>query len=151
MLLIHDMNTIYKKLVIDRKQKLLLITVPQLMLIAVLVSLLVLMVLTCIKFTKGPLSTAALKQHLLLLQSKFITSVPINPELERLEIETLQNKIKTSSDQLTISGDKDLKQLFDSNCKHVHSAMTDVNVVNKSSWIKLNAVMCGFSEFYFHA
>jgi hypothetical protein len=145
------MNTIYKKLVTYRKQKLLLITVPQLLLVAVLLSLLVLMVITCIKFTKGPLSTTALKRHLLLLQSKFITSVPINPELERQEMEKLQNKIKTSSDQLTISEDKDLKQLFAINCEHIHSAMKDVNVVNKSSWIKLNAVMCGFSKFYFPA
>src|SRR5947209_3162735 len=144
------MNSIYKQLGMDQKPKLLLIALPQLLLIAVVASLLVLMISACIKFTKGPLSTAALKQHLLLLQSKFISSAPINPEWERQEMEKLQNKIKTSNDQLTISSDKDLEELFASNCTHTHSAMTDVNVVNKTSWIKFKAVLCGFSEFYFH-
>ena len=90
-----------------------------------------------------------MKKHFA-LQSKFVSVAPIKLEWERQEMEKLQNKIKTSSDQLTISSDNDLKQLFASNCNDIHLAMNDVKVVNKSSWIKFNAVMCGFNEFYFH-
>jgi hypothetical protein len=144
-------DTIYKKSAKVLKQDLLFITLPQLLLIAVVASLLVLLVLTCIKSTKGPLSTAALKHHLLLLQSRFVSSALIDPEMERQEMERLQNKIKTSSDQSTISADKDLKQLFASNIHHIHLAMNDLNVVNKSSWIKFKAVMFDFNSFYFHA
>lgn len=141
------MNKFYKKGGLNR---LLLITLPQILLIVVLAGLLVLLVSTCIKFTKGPLSTSALKKHLLQLQSKFVASALINPEWERQEMEKLQNKIKTSSDQLTISGDKDLQQLFANNCKYIQSTMTDVNLVNRSSWIKFKALMFGFNKFYFH-
>jgi hypothetical protein len=77
-------------------------------------------------------------------------SAPINPEAERQEMEILQNKIKTTSDQLTISGDKDLKQLFASNCKYIKSIMADVNLANRSSWIKFKELMFSFNHFYFH-
>jgi hypothetical protein len=129
----------------------LLITFPQVLLIVVLVSLLVLMVKTCIKFTKGSLSTTALKKQLRQLQSKFVSSAPIDAETERQEMEILQNKIKTSSGPSTISGDKDLQQLFASNCNYIQSAMTDVNLVNRSSWIKFKELMFGFNDLYFHA
>jgi hypothetical protein len=128
-----------------------LITFPQILLIVVLLGLLVLLVRTCIKFTKGPLSTTALKQQLLQLQSKFVSSALINPEVERKEMEILQNKIKTSSDQLNISGDKDLQELFASNRKYIQSIMGDVNLTNRSSWIKFKELMFGFGDFYFHA
>jgi hypothetical protein len=121
------------------------------LLIVGLAGLLVLLVTTCIKFTKGPINTAALKNQLRSLQLKFVTAALINPELERKEMEILQNKIKTSSAQLTISGDKDLQQLFDSNCKYIQSAMTDANLVNRSSWIKFKELMFSFGDLYFRA
>jgi hypothetical protein len=123
----------------------------RILLIVVVGGLLVLLVATCIKFTKGPLNTAALKKQLRSLQLKFVTAIPINPDSERREMEILQNKIKTSSAQLTISGDKDLQQLFDSNCKYIQSAMTDVNLANRSSWIKFKELMFSFGDFYFRA
>src|SRR6188768_3109477 len=125
------MITIHKKMGFDGKQGIFLLTPPQVLLIVVLAGLLLLLVSTCIKFTNGPSSTTALKQHLLLLQSKFAASETVNPELERQQIEKLQNKIKTSSDHLTISADNDLKQLFASNCEYIQSAMIDVNLVNR--------------------
>ena len=135
----------------ENRRRMFLITFPQILLIVVLLGLLVLLVRTCIKFTKGPLSTTALKQQLLQLQSKFVSSALINPEVERKEMEILQNKIKTSSDQLTISGDKDLQELFASNRKYIQSIMGDVNLTNRSSWIKFKELMFGFGDFYFHA
>lgn len=134
----------------ENRRRMFLITFPQVLLIVVLLGLLVLLVRTCIKFTKGPLSTTALKQQLLQLQSKFVSSALINPEVERKEMEILQNKIKTSSDQLAISGDKDLQELFASNRKYIQSIMGDVNLTNRSSWIKFKELMFGFGDFYFH-
>lgn len=145
------MNTIFKKTSLEEnRRRMFLITFPQVLLIVVLLGLLVLLVRTCIKFTKGPLSTTALKQQLLQLQSKFVSSALINPEVERKEMEILQNKIKTSSDQLAISGDKDLQELFASNRKYIQSIMGDVNLTNRSSWIKFKELMFGFGDFYFH-
>ena len=103
---------------------------PQILSIVGLAGLLVLLVTTCIKFTKGPFDTAALKKQLRLLQLKFVSAALINPEAERKEIEILQNKIKTSSNQMSISGDTDLKQLFASNCKYIQSALADENLAN---------------------
>jgi hypothetical protein len=127
-----------------------LITIlPQMLLVAGLAGLVVLLVTTCIKFTKGPLNTNTLKKQLRSLQLKFVTAALINPELERKEMEILQNKIKTSSEQSIISGDKDLRQLSASNCKYIQSAMIDMNLANRSSWIKFKELMFSFDEFYF--
>jgi len=114
-----------------------------------LTGLLMLLVTTSIKFTKGPLDTAALKKQLLALQLKFVSASLINPEAERGEMEILQNKIKTSSSQMSISGDKDLQQLFASNCKYIQSAMADEHLENRSSWIKFRELMFSFGDFYF--
>ena len=122
----------------------------QILMIIGLAGLLVLLVTTCIKSTKGPLDTAALKKQLHSLQLKFVSSALINPEAERKEMEILQNKIKTSSNQVSISGDKDLKQLLASNCKYIQLAMTDMNLADRSSWIKFRELMFSFDDFYFH-
>ena len=124
-------------------------TIPQILLIALIAGLLVLTVSICVRFTKGPLSTAALKRRLLQLQSRFVASEPIDPELERQEMERLQNKIKTSSDQLTISGDDDLKQLIASNRNYIQLALAKKEVANKTSWIQFNALMTDFDHSYF--
>ena len=129
--------------------QMLIIILPQVLLIVVLAGLLVLLVTTCIKFTKGPINTAALKTQLRSLQLKFVTAAVVNPELERKEMEILQNKIKTSSNQSIISGDHDLKLLFDSNCKYIQSEMNNTNLPNRSSWIKFRELMFGFDKFYF--
>jgi hypothetical protein len=128
-----------------------IIVFSQMLLIVGSAGLLVLMVTTCIKFTKGPINTDALKKQLRSLQLKFVTAALINPELERKEMEILQNKIKTSSNALTISGDHDLKMLFASNCQYIQSAIADVNLLNKSSWIKFKELMFSFDAFFFHA
>ena len=129
--------------------QMLIIILPQVLLIVVLAGLLVLLVTTCIKFTKGPINTAALKTQLRSLQLKFVTAAVVNPELERKEMEILQNKIKTSSNPSIISGDHDLKLLFDSNCKYIQSEMNNTNLTNRSSWIKFRELMFGFDKFYF--
>jgi hypothetical protein len=126
-----------------------LIILPQMLLILGLAGLFVLLVTTCIKFTKGPINTAALKNQLRSLQLKFVTAALINPELERKEMEILQNKIKTSSNPSIISNDNDLKLLFDSNCKYIQSEMNNTNLENRSAWIKFRELMFGFDKFYF--
>jgi hypothetical protein len=127
------------------------INLPQMLLIVGLAGLLVLLITTCIKFTKGPINTAALKNQLRSLQLKFVTAALINPELERKEMEILHNKIKTSSNTSVISGDHDLRLLFDSNCKYIQSEMNNVNLENRSSWIKFKELMFSFDDFYFRA
>jgi hypothetical protein len=145
------MNAIQRRVKVNQGHDSLLAALPQVLLIVVLAGLLVLLVATCIKFTNGSLSTSALKKHLLQLQSKFITSAVINPELERERMEQLQNRIKTSSDQATISADKELQQLFASNRNYIQGVMADMNLVHRSSWIKLKELMFSFDDFYFHA
>jgi hypothetical protein len=127
------------------------ITLPQLLLIVVVAGLFVLLITTCLKSTKGPINTDALKRQLRSLQLKFVTAALINPELERKEMEILQNRIKTSSNPLVISGDDDLKLLFGSNCKYIQSAMMDVNLENRSSWVRFKELMFSFDYQYFHA
>jgi hypothetical protein len=128
-----------------------LITIlPQVLLIVGLGALIVFLVTTCIKFTKGPISTDALKRQLRLLQLKFVTAETINPDVERREMEILQNKIKTSNDALIISDDNDLKLLSGSNCKYIQLEMDNVNLANRSSWIQFRELMLGFDRFYFH-
>jgi hypothetical protein len=129
----------------------LLVILPQILLVVAVAGLFILMITTCIKFTKGPINTDALKTRLRSLQFKFVTSASIDPEWERKEIEILQNKIKTTNGQSNISDDQDLRQLFASNCNYIESAMMDVNLKNRSSWIKLKGLMFSFNEFYFHA
>ena len=127
-----------------------LITIlPQVLLIVGLGALIVFLVTTCIKFTKGPISTDALKRQLRLLQLKFVTAETINPDVERREMEILQNKIKTSNDPLIISDDNDLKLLSGSNCKYIQLEMDNVNLANRSSWIQFRELMLGFDRFYF--
>jgi hypothetical protein len=127
-----------------------LITIlPQVLLIVGLGALIVFLVTTCIKFTKGPISTDALKRQLRLLQLKFVTAETINPDVERREMEILQNKIKTSNDALIISDDNDLKLLSGSNCKYIQLEMDNVNLANRSSWIQFRELMLGFDRFYF--
>ncbi|HEY6956268.1 MAG TPA: hypothetical protein VI385_13545 [Flavisolibacter sp.] len=129
-----------------------LITIlPQVLLIVGLGALIVFLVTTCIKFTKGPISTDALKRQLRLLQLKFVTAETINPDVERREMEILQNKIKTSNDALIISDDNDLKLLSGSNCKYIQLEMDNVNLANRSSWIQFRELMLGFDRFYFQS
>lgn len=129
-----------------------LITIlPQVLLIVGLGALIVFLVTTCIKFTKGPISTDALKRQLRLLQLKFVTAETINPDVERREMEILQNKIKTSNDALIISDDNDLKLLSGSNCKYIQLEMDNVNLANRSSWVQFRELMLGFDRFYFQS
>ena len=61
-------------------------------------------------------------------------------------MEILQNKIKTSSNQMCISVDKDLRKLFASNYKYIQTAMTDENLANRSSWIKFREKAIAFTS-----
>lgn len=130
-------------------QGLLLIAFPQILIIAAVVFLLVMLASVSIKNTQGPMSVTALKRQLQLLQSKFANATLINPELERAEMEKLQNKIKTSCNPEVISGNVELKTLFASNCQHIESALKNANQDNRSSWIKFKEMMFNFNYSYY--
>jgi hypothetical protein len=142
-------NQLKKFLATGRWNGVLFMALPQIILLVVVVGLLVWMVQTSVKSTKGSLNTAALKKQLMQLQSKFLRSEAINPDRERAQMEMLQNKIKTTSEQLTISDDNDLKQLFDTNCNYIIAAMNNAGLEERSSWIKLKELMLDFDALYF--
>lgn len=142
-------NQVKKFLATGRWNGVLFMALPQIILLVVVVGLLVWMVQTSVKSTKGSLNTAALKKQLMQLQSKFLRSETINPDRERAQMEMLQNKIKTTSEQLTISDDNDLKQLFDTNCNYIIAAMNNAGLEERSSWIKLKELMLDFDALYF--
>jgi hypothetical protein len=121
----------------------------QILLVIVVAGLIIVAIMSCIKFTKGPLSMGDLKKYLLLLQSKFIHHAFIDPEFERQEIEVLQNKVKTSCSQLVISNNSDLEGLFLNTCQSINAVMTDKEIENRTSWLKFSEVICNFQEFYF--
>lgn len=125
------------------------LTFPPFLLLFFVVALVIFMVSVCIRFTKGPLSTTALLEHLRRLQAKFVSKAPINPETERAEIEILQNKIKTSSAPAIISGNADLERLFRSNCLAVQSVLLQSGLKERVAWIKLNALLADFTAVYF--
>jgi hypothetical protein len=125
------------------------LALPPLLLIIAVVGLLILTVSVCIKFTKGPLSTAALLRQLQILQAKFMQGKTIDPDTQRQEMEILQNKLKTSSDPALISANSDLKQLFSSNCQAIQSVLERPLLENRTSWIKLNTMMLDFNSHYF--
>jgi hypothetical protein len=129
--------------------RLLFLTIPQIMLIGLVILLLALMKSACTKFTKGPVSTTALLQQLQRLQAKFALGKLINPEMEREEMERLQNKISTSSEPGIISGNADLKRLLYSNCKSIQAVLSQSILENRTSWIKMNAMMVDFNTHYF--
>lgn len=127
----------------------LFITLPQLLLVIIVAGLLMLMVSVCVKNIKGPLSSGAIKRQLLLLHSKLRTPNLVDPDMERGEMEKLQNKIKTSCSVETISGDNNLKSLFHDNGVLIQEVLRQQHLENRSGWIKLNALLSGFGMQYF--
>ena len=121
----------------------------QILLVIIVSGLIIIAVVSCIKFTKGPLSIGDLKNYLHLLQSKFTHHAFIDPELERQEMEVLQNKVKTSCSQLSISENTDLQGLFLNTCQNINDVMNDKEIENRISWLKFREVICNFQEFYF--
>ena len=126
-----------------------MVAFPQLLLIVVAAALLVMMVIVCARFTKGPESTSALRKQLQLLQAKFTDGRQINPEKEREIMERLQNKIKTASGSANITSNAVLKQLSNSVCNSISAVLTKPSLENKTSWLKLNALMKDFDRQYY--
>jgi translation elongation factor EF-1beta len=125
------------------------LVLPAALLIAVVVGLIVLMVSVCVKSTAGPLSMAALKDHLRLLQSKFASQAPVDPEQERIEMEKLENNIKAACPQKVISGNSELKALFLTNYHTVEVITGNQQTANRTEWLKLRELMSGFNDLYF--
>jgi hypothetical protein len=129
--------------------KQLLLTFPPILIIVFVVVMLVWMVSTCFRSTKGPASTAALLLQLQQLHAKFISAEKIDPEIEKKEMESLQNKIKTASDPAVISGNPDLRKMFWLNCQSIASVLNEEGLKDRTAWIKLNALMIDFNFLYF--
>lgn len=122
---------------------------PAAVLIAVVVGLIVLMISVCVKSTAGPLSMTALKDHLRLLQSKFASQTPVDPEQERIEMEKLENNIKANCPQKDISRNAELKTLFLTNYHTVEVITGNNQTANRTEWLKLRELMSGFNDLYF--
>lgn len=126
-----------------------MITIPQILLVLLVLGLFGATFYVCFRSTKGPLSILRLKAQLLLLKKKFENQSPIDPEEERSIMEDLQNKTKTSCSGEAISANKDLRALFFVNCQSVNGMITSPAPTNKSSWLKYGALMNDFNEQYF--
>ena len=129
--------------------KQLFLTFPPILVIVFVVGMLVLLFFTCFRSTTGQASTAALLLHLQQLHGKFISAEKIDPEIERKEMEILQNKIKTASDAVVISGNPDLRKMFGLNCQSIAAVLNDEGLTDRTAWIKLNALMIDFNFLYF--
>lgn len=60
-----------------------MITIPQILLILLILGLFVAMFYACFNSTKGPLSIYNLMAHLSLLKIKFANHTPVDPQEER--------------------------------------------------------------------
>jgi hypothetical protein len=127
----------------------LVISLLEILLLAVVTGIVIMTIYVCTRSTRGPLSIKALRDHLNDLQVRFKNPLTINAETERKALEILLNDVKGSCDKELISGNVDLKEMFDKTCKQIRSITANKEVGTKSSWLKLNAVSSGFNEFYF--
>lgn len=107
------------------------------------------MFFACFRSTKGAVSTAALLLQLQQLHAKFMSAERIDPEIERKEMEIIQNKIKTASDAAVISGNPDLKKMFGLNCQSIASVLNTEGLTDRTAWLKFNALMIDFNFLYF--
>jgi hypothetical protein len=73
-----------------------MITIPQILLILLVLGLFVAMFYACFSSTQGPLSISSFMAHLNLLKNKFENHTPIDPQKERSITEGLQNTIKAT-------------------------------------------------------
>lgn len=126
-----------------------MVTLPQLLLIGVVLWLMVMAVVACTRSIKAPESLSALKQYFLLLQAKFRDRQAINPEQERAVLEVLQNRVKTSCDGSVITAHKDLRALSQSNCESIRTHMQSGPLPGQSSWLSFRELMYSFDERYF--
>jgi hypothetical protein len=125
------------------------ISLLEILLLTVVSGLLIMMVYVCTKSTKGPLSITVLKDYLNDLQTKFKSPLTINAETERKTLDKLLNDVKTSCDKKLISGNADLKEMFDKTCTQIKFITVNKEVGGRSSWLKFNDVSSSFNEFYF--
>jgi len=126
-----------------------MITIPQILLIVLVLGLFIAMFYACFYSTNGPSSITNLKAHLDLLKSRFANQTPIDPQRERIVMEELQNKLKATCSQKVISDNEVLKTLFSFNCKFINGMLTTAGPINKTQWIKYAALMNDFNDQYF--
>ena len=125
------------------------VAIPFVLMIVVVGGLFAVMIMACMRFTKGPVSVVDMKDYLIRLQKKFIAQKAINPEQERIEMEKLQNKIKGSCDRGVISSNGELKDLFGENCASIRAIMAHEHIGDKMAWLKFRELMFSFNSFYF--
>ena len=126
-----------------------MISLPEGLLVLLLVGLFSATFYACFGSTKGPVSILNLKAQLLLVKRKFENQSVIDPEEERSVMERLQNKTKTSCSREAISSNNDLRALFFVNCESVNGMRTSSVPTNKTGWLRYGALMNDFNEQYF--
>jgi len=126
-----------------------MMTIPQMLLILLVLGLFIAMFYACFYSTKGPSSFTDLMAHLKRLKIKFANDTSVDPQTERMVMEGLQNKIKTSCSQNVISENEGLKALFSFNCQFINGMMKTAEPSNKMQWLKYGALMDDFNDRYF--
>ena len=124
-------------------------TIPQILLILLLIGLFIATFYACFRSTKGPLSVSNLMAHLNSLKIKFANHTPVDPEKERRVMERLQNSIKASCSQEVISGNEGLKALFFVSCQSINGMMETAIPGSKMQWLRYGALMNDFNDQYF--
>jgi len=131
-----------------RKGVLLLMPLEVLLSIVVL-GLLIAAFITGYASTKGTLALTDLRNYLTALQRRFSHSADMDAEAERSDLEKLLNNVKVTCEQQVISSDADFQLQLGRACDQMTTITKSQVDSKKSTWIKLKAVACGFSESYF--
>ena len=138
-----------KKIATAGNEGVLILGFPPILLIAVVIVLFAMMISVCFRFTKGSLSTSSFLKRLQSLQLKFTLGKEIYPETEREEMERQQNQLKTTANATAISGNAEMRSMLSSICKSIQDVLRQPGLENRTSWIKLNALMGDFNLQYF--
>jgi hypothetical protein len=124
-------------------------TIPELFLLIVVISLVVMAVSASMKFTKGTSSLSELKWYLKVLQLKLSNPSTVDADKERVEVDMLLNRLKTTNPQKTLSHDEELKGLFTTTSQQIQQITDSKETGLRTSWQKLKTVVCDFNEFYY--
>lgn len=131
------------------KSSVLLIAPLELLLLVVVISLFITAFITAAKFTKGPLSIAALKEYLFGLRSLLESRTDLDAETERSTLEKLFNQVKANCAGTVITKNQELKEVLQSTCQNIQLTMESKKTGQRNAWQQLKDTAFGFHEQYF--
>lgn len=126
-----------------------MISTPELLLLVVVIGLVVMAVTAAMKYTKGNSSLVELQYYLKALQLRLTTPSTMDAEKERVEIDALLNRLKTTLPQKTITENEELKSLFGTTSQQIKIITDSKETGLRTSWQKLKNVVYDFDEFYY--